>query len=333
MAIAKETIPSFEKVNYLFRPRKQIERKIIIEILQELKGYSGFNNLQDHEYIGMGSIYYYDFILFHKFLDLEKLISIDDKITPKRFEFNKPYDFIQFHNQRSTKYLSSRSWNSNSIIWMDYDLELNDIVLEDFGILSQHCKGNDLLVFTIDAQGELDEDEKIAFNDQFSEYIEPEYKKEIFFEPLLYPKLLEHICINIFKERMLYEKLAFNKLFSFTYSDRAKMYTLGGIFCKPKNTPILQNQFIRINDEIIDIDIPLITYKEKHYLDSKIQMLQNEISNVESKLSDKNYDSNSDKEKIFVSKELNLKIELSLADIKSYVQFYKYYPQYYEGVI
>jgi len=333
MSIVQDTIPSFEKVNYLFRPRKQIERKIIIEILQELKGYSGFNNLQDHEYIGMGSIYYYDFILFHKFLNIEKLVSIDDKITKKRFKFNKPYDFIQFYNQRSTEYLSARLWNGNSMIWMDYDMKLNDIILEDFGILSQNCQANDLLIFTIDAQSEFDEQDKVAFKNMFSEYIEPKYKKEEYFESYYYPLLLEHICMNIFKERMQYEPLGFHKLFSFTYSDRAKMYTFGGIFSKPENVPELKNSFIRKNNEIIDIDIPLITYKEKYYLDSMILTLRNSIDSIESKLKAKKYDPGSDREKLFVAKELKLEIELSLTDIKSYSRYYNYYPQYYEGII
>lgn len=333
MLATHDTIPSFEKVNYLFRPRKQIERKIIIEILQELKGNRGFNNLQDHEYIGMGSIYYYDFILFHKFLNIEKFVSIDDKVTVGRFKFNRPYDFIQFYNQLSSEYLSARSWDGNSLIWMDYDLPLNEIILEDFGILSQNCKANDLIIFTIDARSDFDGDKRIIFKNMFSDYIEPKYKDEKYFEPYYYPRLMEHICMNIFKERMLYEPLDFQKLFSFTYSDRAKMYTLGGILSTLENVPELKNSFIRKNNEIIDIDIPLITYKEKYYLDSKIHYLQNSIDSIEVKVKAKKYEPGSDREKLFIAKELDLKIELSLADIKSYTRYYKFYPQYYEGII
>ena len=115
MAKKTDIVPSFEKVNYLLRPRKQIERKIIIEILQELKPFlHEFNN---YVYLGMGSIYYYDYILFHKFLNLDNLISIDDKITYKRFIFNKPYDFIKFENRKSTDFLSDYEWKNNSIIY------------------------------------------------------------------------------------------------------------------------------------------------------------------------------------------------------------------------
>ena len=84
----------------MLRPRKQIERKISIEILQELQQIvPGF---EEFLYIGMGSIYYYDYILFHKYLKIKKYTSFDNKAIPYRFEYNKPYDFIDFHNVLST---------------------------------------------------------------------------------------------------------------------------------------------------------------------------------------------------------------------------------------
>ena len=84
---ANQNISSFEKINYMLRPMKQIERKITIEILQELQ--EKISNFDNYRYIGMGSIYYYDYILFHKYLKIDKYTSIDNKPTPNRFRFNK----------------------------------------------------------------------------------------------------------------------------------------------------------------------------------------------------------------------------------------------------
>ena len=324
-------VPSFEKVNYLLRPRKQIERKIIIEILQELKPI--LNEFNNYVYLGMGSIYYYDYILFHKFLNLENLISIDDKITYKRFVFNKPYDFIKLENRKSTDFLSDYEWKNNSIIWMDYDLKIFEII-EDFGILSKSCKENDILMFTIDAQvDDLSEEEEPLIFDDLKEYISPSFKSRKYLTTQLYPYLIENICQNYFAECLLFEQIKFNKLFSFTYSDRAKMYTLGGLFSKTQNVPHLKSSFIRRNSDIIDIDIPLVTYKEKFYLDSKISEIKSELDQLQKNIEECKIESGSDKEKIFVSKKLALEIELSLHDLKRYTEFYKYYPQYYEGLI
>src|SRR5690606_17462866 len=110
--------PSFEKINYYLRPNKQVERKVIIDILLHFRKYVDLNKFK---YVGMGSIYYYDFILIHKLLGIKKLISFDAKTTTKRFKFNKPYDFIEFQNKLSTDFLADYNWKSNSIIWLDYD--------------------------------------------------------------------------------------------------------------------------------------------------------------------------------------------------------------------
>jgi hypothetical protein len=322
--------PSFEKVNYLLRPRKQIERKIIIEILQELKPH--FNDFREYEYIGMGSIYYYDFILFHKYLNLDNFISIDDKITRNRFEFNKPYDFISFENQKSTEFLKSHEWKKNTLIWLDYDLPILEVI-EDFGILANSCKNNDILIFTIDAQTDIPDEQKSLIFSKLSAYISPQYKNNKYFTPLLFPTLLENIISNYFKERLLYEKLNLKKILSFTYSDRAKMYTFGGLITDREDIPALTNRFVRKNTEILEIDIPIITYKEKYYLDSIIKLLKSKLQFIREELDKGKIEENSDHEKIFIMKQLKLTIELSYKDLKGYVDYYKYYPQYYEGII
>ena len=43
-------VRSFEKFNYLLRPSKQIERKMIIEALQRLAGLNAGYDLADYRY-------------------------------------------------------------------------------------------------------------------------------------------------------------------------------------------------------------------------------------------------------------------------------------------
>ena len=66
--------PSFEKVNYLLRLKKQIERKIIIEAFQSI---SPIIDISEYRYFGLGSIYFADFILFHKYLNIKKMTSTE----------------------------------------------------------------------------------------------------------------------------------------------------------------------------------------------------------------------------------------------------------------
>jgi len=70
---------SYEKVNYQLRFKKQIERKIIIETLHYLHCIP----IEKYHYLGLGSVYFADFILFHKYLHIKKMTSIDDKKDDK----------------------------------------------------------------------------------------------------------------------------------------------------------------------------------------------------------------------------------------------------------
>ena len=100
----------------MFRPKKQIERKMLIEFLQNIQHKLNIN-LSEYQYIGLGSIYYYDFILFHKYLNISDMISLDDKDYPKRFEFNKPFDFIEYKNISTSEFLPNNELDKKLFIW------------------------------------------------------------------------------------------------------------------------------------------------------------------------------------------------------------------------
>src|SRR4051794_34072109 len=85
-------IDSFNKFNYWLRPSKQVERKILIEKLLRL-AQNGYD-IPKYTYLGFGSVYYVDFIMFHKFLFIEKMECIEHGKIPRRMRFNKPYKFI-----------------------------------------------------------------------------------------------------------------------------------------------------------------------------------------------------------------------------------------------
>src|SRR5208337_456544 len=85
---------SFEKFNYLLRPCKQVERKLFIEALHRMSMFSHRYPIKDYTYIGLGSVYYADFILFHKYLYVDSMICAEASDIPKRMDFNKPFDFV-----------------------------------------------------------------------------------------------------------------------------------------------------------------------------------------------------------------------------------------------
>ena len=82
---------SFDVVNYSLRPNKNIERKLIFESLRMMDNIFDFSS---YRYVGMGSLWFVDFILAHKMLHINNMVSIEMPEYEKRVEFNKPYNCI-----------------------------------------------------------------------------------------------------------------------------------------------------------------------------------------------------------------------------------------------
>ncbi|HSW54285.1 MAG TPA: O-methyltransferase [Ignavibacteriaceae bacterium] len=327
---------SFEKIDYLLRPRKQIERKIFIDILSKFQNRCGIN-LIDYYYIGMGSIFYYDFILFHKYLNMTKMISIDDSVLKKRFEFNKPYEFVKFYNQKSTEFLKEFKKDSNFILWLDYDFGLydkttvlfNSVIEDDIALVVQKADIKDFFLITIDIKlpkiRSIKETEEFRKNvlTSLERYISPELIDIKYINNKYYAKVVQSVVINIIEDKIKHRQyLNFYKLFSFEYSDGTPMLTIGGIFDNSNSSQqkMKSEKFIRTDNSIIDIDVPILTYREKLYLDQKIKEHFSDGKILKKDI-----------------KEITKNIEFDLGDIensiRSYLTFYKHYPHYYEGII
>jgi len=325
--------PSFKKINYILRPRKQIERKIMIDTLQKMKPHI---NIEKYKYIGMGSIYYYDFILFHKFLNISDLQSIDDKNTEKRFEFNRPYQFIKFKKSKSTDFLNEYQWKDkkNLLIWLDYDSFFKDTVLDDIEIITRRCNKKDILIFTINANCPKVKKIRNIFYEKFKKYMSDEIQDKKFITPKYYTRVLQDICLNYIKKVEAHRDIQFYQIFSFEYQDGANMYTLGGIYDDSNETieKIKNIRYVKTGNESINIDVPLLTYCEKFFLDVNIDKIRNWLNEIEQNTPLGEADR---KEKMIVKIDEKLPFELDCFDeLKSYVNdFYKYYPQYFEGII
>ena len=106
----EERKSSYEKIDYRLRPAKGVERKMLANAFWRL---AAFDKIERYRYIGMGSVYFNDFILFHKVLGIKKLISIEGEDNPekqKRFKLNKPFRCIDLRFAWSTQFL----WNSKT---------------------------------------------------------------------------------------------------------------------------------------------------------------------------------------------------------------------------
>lgn len=329
-----EEIYSFNKINYVLRPRKQIERKILFYLLNkiELK-----MPLEKYSYIGMGSIHYYDFVLIHKFLNIEKLVSIDDKNVESRFNFNKPYEFIDFYNTKTTTFLEDEmKWDNKNrnLIWFDYDQKLENYMLKDICNIAKNCNPQDILIFTINANCPPIGPKRDLFWKKFGKYTSVKYSDKKFITPKYYISLLHDIFSNFINKCLKDEPLNFYQIFSFKYRDGAQMYTMGGIFDTSNDCikNIEKLNFVSTDDTLVEINPPILTYHEKLHLDSKINTCRRIINDYDKKKGT----TDPEKLKIEIKEKMikEFKFELnSINELKSYVEYYKYFPQYYEGII
>ena len=139
-------------------------------------------------------------------------------------------------------------------------------------------------------------------------------------------------ALNYFADKCVSRNLKFNKFFAIKYADNATMLTIAGIMCETDEVvQRLTHPCVRTDEQIVAIKVPNLTYKEKFYLDSRIDLVKNSIAKIEEKI--KKIPISADDEKEFVRNELDMKFELSIEDLKQYAEYYKYYPQYYEGII
>lgn len=136
------------RINFNLRPSKRIERKMVGEALAAIYRY---DSPRRFGYIGMGSYYFSDFILFHRLFGLERMFSIEADPDRPRFEFNKPYKCIEmvwgFTNE---KLPTLEVFDERPVIcWLDYYSRLDSLVLGDIKTFITKAQVGSALIVTV----------------------------------------------------------------------------------------------------------------------------------------------------------------------------------------
>lgn len=322
---------SFNKFNYCIRPSKQVERKLFIEIIHSLSQYASLH-LKEYTYLGMGSIYYADFILFHKYLYIDDMICIEGDKIKDRMIFNKPYKFITLEMGRVSDVLPKIKFKKKKyLVWLDYESELDQEALADIDIICKKLEPGSIIIITVcvepilrsvKAFKELSQTEKeemlCVHYTKCAEYLTSlNYKSRD-----IARNELPNIVMNILNKRIMQstalrsDSVEFVQLFNYTYADGAQMLSYGGFIDKPSTIELLRRTQFFTHKEIIQgrtprkITVPPLTIKEKQLLDCKI-----ERSIV---LKD-------------VFRKLPFKLDSSM--VKNYIEYYRHYPTYHETIM
>ena len=96
---------SFDTVNYSLRPSKAIQRQLVFEGVRSLQAHLDLERLV---YVGFGSIWFSDFLMAHKLLGVDDMVSIEaDDIGFQRAIFNSPYATVRVRHGNSFDVLPS----------------------------------------------------------------------------------------------------------------------------------------------------------------------------------------------------------------------------------
>jgi len=317
---------SYSKINYRLRPAKAVERKIICDSLRCL---SPFGELTTYRYVGFGSTYFSDFILFHKSLHIEDMISIEkDRHAKDRFDYNRPFGCIKIAYGNSHEVLPMLEWSKKSIVWLDYDSPLENKILEDIDTLTTKLVSGSVLIVTVCAEPERPQEEGLS-REEIHEFREDKLRKKLPNEKIPIDlkssdltgknlaKLYKRIIDNQLKQRLSNansarsedQKLNYKQIFDFRYADGSRMLTVGWLIFEQSNDELAKQCKFNKNfnrtevDKPYEIKIPNLTLKETQYLDS---LMPTDDCNA-------------------VNRNC-----IPLEDIKSYAELYKYFPSFVE---
>lgn len=135
-------------VSYDLRPAKQSERRILIDVLK-IGGDCGLP-IKDYRYVGMGANRFYDFLLVHKYIGIQNMVSLEHDATMfKRANFNLPFRFISVLQQTAAQFLVADQNDTPTVFWFDYDGGVGGHILRDVASLVGKLKVGDYCFVTV----------------------------------------------------------------------------------------------------------------------------------------------------------------------------------------
>lgn len=265
------------KVPYDLRTAKQIERRMIIDTFQRM-GEAGFN-ISEYKYTGMGSIYFVDFVLFHRFLGIQKMLSVErDESIMKRVRFNKPYRNIDLEFKAIGDVIPSIDQDLKHILWLDYDFIMSKTIVTDAINASAQLSTGSVLLITVDVETPpgKQKDWMTHFLSEAGDFCNPAWKVSDFGQsnlPRINIAILEAAIRQGLTGRM---DVKFLPLFNFLYADTHQMLTIGGVIgtaaearkvdgCRFDDAPYIRK---KLKDDPYRIPKLLLTRKERVRLDA-----------------------------------------------------------------
>lgn len=279
---------SYERINFALRPAKNMERKMLCDAFRRL---SEFARVDSYRYIGLGSVYFSDFSLFHKALGITSALSIErDTHKRDRFLFNLPFKCIDMRFGESNNILPELPWDIRTILWLDYDGKLGGSVLTDVKFFCSRAVSGSVIVVTVNAEpDDMGTDRLHSLKVDVGEEKVPADVKLADLDAWGTARISRRIINNEILQTLTERnggrpagtRIKYKQLFNFHYADGAKMLTVGGLLYEEGQSDIVERcgfkhlPFVKFWAREYRIEVPILTFKEFRHLDAQLPKRKN----------------------------------------------------------
>ncbi|WDH48258.1 hypothetical protein PUP66_05140 [Pseudomonas chlororaphis] len=295
---------------------------MLVDVFRRL---TPFQPVEDYNYVGFGSVWFSDFILFHKILGIKNMVSIEESESAReRFEENRPFQ-IRMEFSNSSQALPKLDWTQRTIAWLDYDDTLVTSMLQDVrSIASRAVSGSILAVSVqcmkakalIEYHEENDSSKASAierFRQTFGRERVPDGARDEDLAGWPYGALCRKILTTeielALSDRNTSPETAmrFIPICEIEYQDDARMTTIVGIFVTPEDMARYEScsfsklDFMPLENKAIRIEMPKLTVRE-------LRKIEQQLPSVE-------------------GTELSLG-SIPLSDAKKFCRMYRYFPNF-----
>lgn len=283
---------SFKKINYALRPGKHAARRMLCEVFGRVHP---FQPVDQYVYVGFGSVWFQDFILFHRYLGVREMISIERDTTARdRIEANKPFRTVIVHYRNASRVLPRLDWGRRHLLWLDYEDPLSSETLLDIRTVAGRASSGTVMAVSVPCQKarEVDTAEGEPKGPSAIERFRTEFGRERVGQAVseldLYGWPFGALTRSIIQaeieaalavrngERMPADAFLFRPVCEIEYDDGTKMTTTVGIF-HPKSDEHLveacgfaRMDFMPKRGKLIRIKVPKLTFREARSLEQKL---------------------------------------------------------------
>lgn len=270
---------SFEAINYMIRPNKNVERKLIVQTLTRLQ--DAFD-VRSYRYVGFGSMWFTDFVLMHRLVGISDMVTIEQEISrSKRVEFNKPFACIAVRMEKAATALGDVLEGRRSVTWLDYDGPLKNALTGDVETAVGAMQSGSIILVSVNAmvdqlKGHKAEEEVLTPVQYLANICETDEVSipEMRLTRNDFPKFVAELLHDRIKAAVLSTKpgCEYRPIWTFQYADDAVMITVGGMVADDTDAELLAacslNQLPYASPHsMFEVALPILTEKEKRALD------------------------------------------------------------------